>query len=356
MAQHLSPGPANTPAPASGRISQLLPTVKCSNCNLPVPLDELGDHTCSKPPPVPTLPKPAVSPSAATALLPQRMQNLVSSHPPPVAPPRVPLPSAPNARPGSSNPPPRASVSQPPPQQRLGTPSNDRLRISTASPAQSSRSSPLGRSPDRNDTGSPAARPRDPYTPSSASPLRTRPDDTRPSSNAGSFASPQGQSRPSFSSTRDAPPPNNVQPPPSRQESNAPARRGPENNAPPNMQPPPRQGSYVPAPSRGPETGPPPHMQQGPLRQIPYFAPLVSHTPIPENDIDTKSGGEAGMAGVGRRGFAAAARAAMFVIPPQPNMGGNRLYAPQPQLGEQVNAPRFLDMDAASRCKSYLPL
>jgi hypothetical protein len=35
----------------------------------------------------------------------------------------------------------------------------------------------------------------------------------------------------------------------------------------------------------------------------------------PESEIDTKIGGEAGMAGVGRRGFAAAARAAMFVAP-----------------------------------------
>jgi hypothetical protein len=32
--------------------------------------------------------------------------------------------------------------------------------------------------------------------------------------------------------------------------------------------------------------------------------------------IDTKSGGSAGMAGVGRRGFAAAARAAMFTSSP----------------------------------------
>lgn len=38
--------------------------------------------------------------------------------------------------------------------------------------------------------------------------------------------------------------------------------------------------------------------------------------------IDTKSGGEAGMAGVGRRGFAAAARAAMFALPP-PNQRGD---------------------------------
>ena len=49
------------PSPAGqGRISQLLPTVKCSTCHPPVPLSELGEHTCSGPPPVPTLPKPSV--------------------------------------------------------------------------------------------------------------------------------------------------------------------------------------------------------------------------------------------------------------------------------------------------------
>ena len=36
----------------------------------------------------------------------------------------------------------------------------------------------------------------------------------------------------------------------------------------------------------------------------------------PVLELDTKIGGEAGMAGVGRRGFHAAARAAMFTVPP----------------------------------------
>lgn len=50
------------------------------------------------------------------------------------------------------------------------------------------------------------------------------------------------------------------------------------------------------------------------------------------------------MAGVGRRGFAAAARAAMFVGLPQ---------GPQPLYGRRMNSnagPRYLDIDAASRC------
>ncbi|TEB30414.1 hypothetical protein FA13DRAFT_1733725 [Coprinellus micaceus] len=41
------------PPGESGRVSLLLPTVKCSSCHRPVPLSELGDHICTAPPPVP---------------------------------------------------------------------------------------------------------------------------------------------------------------------------------------------------------------------------------------------------------------------------------------------------------------
>lgn len=105
MAQ-LRPTPANPPGDPAGRISQLLPSVKCSNCNQPVPLDELGDHTCRPTPPVPTLPEPKVSPSAVASLLPQRLQGRVAPSPPRAKSP-VPIPSAapiPSAsRPSSSS-------------------------------------------------------------------------------------------------------------------------------------------------------------------------------------------------------------------------------------------------------------
>ncbi|CDO73552.1 hypothetical protein BN946_scf185014.g22 [Trametes cinnabarina] len=39
MAQLLAPAP-----PGSERISQILPTVKCSNCNRPVRIADLGEH------------------------------------------------------------------------------------------------------------------------------------------------------------------------------------------------------------------------------------------------------------------------------------------------------------------------
>ncbi|KAH6895049.1 hypothetical protein BKA70DRAFT_1439211 [Coprinopsis sp. MPI-PUGE-AT-0042] len=68
----------------------------------------------------------------------------------------------------------------------------------------------------------------------------------------------------------------------------------------------------------------PPGTPGGPNRSYtPQLSPALTNFPpgqvISENDIDTKTGGEAGMAGVGRRGFAAAARAAMFAMPPKPS-------------------------------------
>ena len=71
-------------------------------------------------------------------------------------------------------------------------------------------------------------------------------------------------------------------------------------------------------------------------------APRQSLVPPPERGIDTKTGGEAGMAGVGRRGFAAVARAAMFALPPGRT------------LGSQPNQPKYLDIAALSRRKLFL--
>ncbi|KAI9356694.1 hypothetical protein BD770DRAFT_104823 [Pilaira anomala] len=41
---------------ASERISQILPSVKCSDCGRDVLIRRLGDHLCSSQPPVPSLP------------------------------------------------------------------------------------------------------------------------------------------------------------------------------------------------------------------------------------------------------------------------------------------------------------
>ncbi|GAW01376.1 lim domain containing protein [Lentinula edodes] len=76
-----------------------------------------------------------------------------------------------------------------------------------------------------------------------------------------------------------------------------------------------------------------------PASRVHSMSPSI-HQPEP----DTKIGGEAGMAGVGRRGFAAAARAALFTS----NMGGE---GPRGMLGGP-----FLDIAAAVRTTSTPPL
>lgn len=229
-----------------GRISQLLPSVKCSNCNLPVPLNELGDHTCSKQPPVPALPIPSVTPAAALSLLPPRLKARVS--------------------PATDAPP------------------VERLRVNTAptGPYQQ-KSSPLARH------ASPIPQPgpsNHHHSPSRSRPVPNPDFRTRSSSNVGPGPSSThpGPSpstpRPSFSANHITPPPTSV--------------------IPPSPQP-------------------------------------TYHS---EAEIDTKSGGEAGMAGVGRRGFAAAARAAMLVAPSA--------------ASRRANAPGLLDIQVPTRGLLFL--
>ena len=385
MAAMLQTTPKNQP----GRISQLLPTVKCSSCNKPVPLDELGDHTCSTPPPVPTLPKPSNSSATVSALLPQRLQGRVA---PLSASPTVPAPSSSPL----ASPPPRSQDSPP----RMGYPATEKLKINTSASGPSSfqpRSSPLARSaPDRNETISPlSARPRDPFA-SPASPLRSRPLQTAdPRGSVSSNHSTPTTARPSFPIGRDPPPSakvglpasnNNLPPrigtpsalngppnghgsrpsfngPPSRNGSPAPNgpplnRNLPGPNGPPptNGFPPGRAGiPFSPNGPQGPPAGlpglpPRPYASSLPGRihsplQVSAGPPPGSYPLIEERDIDTKTGGEAGMAGVGRRGFAAAARAAMFAVQ------SARPPGPPHQHGNQLNPPRFLDIDAIPRCK-----
>ena len=423
IASLLSPTAA-TP-PAQGRMSQLLPSVKCSTCHQPVPLSELGDHTCAPPPPSPGPIPPPKPLSSNASLLPERLQGRLAS-------PANPSPSSSNtpvARPGST--PPRQPPQPPPQHQRMQSSASARLRINTRSPNSPTqptfqpKPSPLARSgseDNRNENSPPKSR--DPPLPSnpSSSPSRTR---TRTPSNAGSTHSTPSTARPPVlfnqETTPTQAPPRNGTPlsnppirgpglptnpsrsvpprigtpgsinggPPSQMKGPPPtAMRGlpaPQTNPPPppmmnaptsnavpfprGLPPPSGQipiplgsaGRYPPRPGPpgsmslpngvGPPTtigpramGPPggmrprlASMDQGPIPMRPEEA----FVPAAERGIDTKSGGEAGMAGVGRRGFAAAARAAMFV---NPNL-------PQPQYGRRPNAPQFLDIDVASRCE-----
>ena len=53
------------------RISQILPSVKCSSCGQPVPLDKLGDHVCA--------PLPTSSPSSKPILPRLKLQSAIAS-------------------------------------------------------------------------------------------------------------------------------------------------------------------------------------------------------------------------------------------------------------------------------------
>ncbi|KAK7020500.1 hypothetical protein R3P38DRAFT_2969828 [Favolaschia claudopus] len=249
-----------------GRLS--LPSVKCSNCAVEIPITDLEDHVCAPAPPLPALntslknplPKPSLSPGAAASLLPQRLQGLVSA-------------------PGASRAtPPPASSSRAPP---VATgPSREQLRLNTGGSSLNAPSSsyPTRPSPLSNIPTGGRSSARDPYASGGESPIRSRPPiagfgRARSGSSASAGMSPT-TARPSF--TREMPP---------------------------------------------------------------------SPTPPPPAPIVTQVGGEAGMAGVGRRGFAAAARAAMFAV----SSGGPE--SPPPR----ASPPRQIDIGATIRNDSTPP-
>lgn len=324
----------------SARISQVLPSVKCSTCNASVPLTELGDHKC---PPAPPVPRPPPSPSS---LLPARLQGFVSSRS-----------QLPNVQPA----PPRHASPSNPPQQR-GTPS---INISPSRPngpgsfaapfSQQQLSGQLGpainqtrfqgplsvpeRGPGRNELlqqrlRTASATNRDPPRPFAErertlstgckEPSVPRPPEfrTRTPSNASSTPRPSFDNHPSFDNPR-----------PSFDTLSV--RR------------PPRQDSY----SIDVQPPPPP--------LPPVIGPLPPRSPVPPNEPDTQIGGEAGMAGVGRRGyFAAAARAAMFTA--SSNHGGVMPHdrgTTDGMDGRRANAPMYLDISTAPLRESvFMPL
>ncbi|KAJ6525592.1 hypothetical protein B0H19DRAFT_1197892 [Mycena capillaripes] len=211
----LMSSPAQPPA---GRMSQMLPSVKCSNCSFLVPLAELGEHICAPAPPLPTLnlpktslnlPKPSLSPGAAASLLPQRLQGLVNA---PVSPGRAPAPP----------PSPRA------PMNNAAASRNDRPRLNTSgpsfnAPSYPTRGSPRGSPLSRTGEGPPAPRSssRDPYASGGESPVLSRPIGgfarARSGSNASSMSSPgfaaAARAAMFASSSAPAPPPAKASPP-----------------------------------------------------------------------------------------------------------------------------------------------
>ena len=354
------------PAKPAERMSQLLPSVKCSNCNAPVPLTELGEHVCegkSAAPPSSTQ-KPNIAQTSSLSSLPQRLQSLVGSNSPP----------PPSSSPASS--------------QHISIPNNNHTRFpsttsSTSSGTGSYSSEP--RSHASSYTSSGLSIP--PVDKPSPSRLRSMSTASSTSSSAPSRSSPLSGNRDRTDSLPSRSPTSNSSflPPPvspfgrERASSNASARGQPHRPPPvqqpgnpyPGMRPPMSPGQIMrPPTSPGPMMRPPispgpmartpmnPHPQSqylsNPYNQMPRSPatpqPISnphSYAPTPPPaDVDTKSGGEAGMAGVGRRGFAAVARAAMFVstaFPPPPDQTdfNSRSF-------HRPNAPGFLDINTSS--------
>ncbi|KAH9043289.1 hypothetical protein EDB85DRAFT_1885637 [Lactarius pseudohatsudake] len=245
------------------RISQLLPTVKCSSCGLSVPLDRLVDHVC---PPVPTSSASSSKPSPPQL----RLQTAIA-----------------NATAGATSP-------------RLPSTSPRDMRNYDRAPPRSNPS----RAPSRNGVRSPAQPPSRTQTPI-LPPSSTR----QPISqyNISQYNRPQPQVVLNAI-------PGNSHP------SNIHAHPSVANNRRPSV--PPSPLAQAPRVAYDPRHMPMSSRPNPPIRVPPSPAPsnYSSHHHFMGPEIDTKSGGAAGMAGVGRRGFAAAARAAMFAAsaPPTP--------------------------------------
>lgn len=230
------------------RMSQLLPAAKCSSCGLAVPLDKLGDHICT---PVP--------PSAPS-----------SSRP---SPPRLRLQTA------IAN-----AISADATSSRLPSTSPRDVRNHDRGPSRSIPS----RAPSRNGIRSPAPPPSRTQTPILPTSSSRQPSSQYPSNGS--------RPQPEVALNANAHP-NNIHAHPSVAN-----HRRPSVPSTPLSQV--HRAAHDPPMSNRPNP---------PIRVPPSPAPSnYSSHHFMEPEIDTKSGGAAGMAGVGRRGFAAAARAAMF--------------------------------------------
>ncbi len=426
MAQLLSPA-----GPAPGRISQILPTVKCSNCNQPVAITDLEDHICAPPTTPAATSKPPMSPTSASFLH-QKYQNVIANR---SAAPQTPTsgsplrspPMVPPAREGSPLGAQRVTSVGPPAQQpRTRAPSTASLNVpglqnrpervpsplargstpdapKVAFPTRSGPSEPLQRVPSPLSPRQTFSEPIRTGTPSSIS-SRTSSEPGRPLMSPDVMRSTMPMRRPSpapsTSSMNRAPSDASV--PPGQYGVRHPVQSSPVPYAsipsPGAMSPtshesvqrpraatdvPPADVLYStsrpgapPGPSRGPPPSPNMDMQRAPSSASsmhnPYAPPsmpvggVFSHpgmmqrqqTPQPALEIDTKTGGEAGMAGVGRRGFAAAARAAMFMHQVGAHAGSQMDHLPDEDGihgmdGRRANAPRYLDITSATNYRVY---
>jgi PDZ and LIM domain protein 5/6/7 len=299
MAQIAPPNPLQQ----DSRMSQVLPTVKCSSCSYPVPLDQLSDHVCA-----PILPRSYPSSTVASQTSPLRTLHNVP--PPNAAHPSSRDTRSPLAIPSAN-------------QQDIRRQDSARFRNSP-NPAPS-RGAPSP-APSRNGVHSPGpSRTQSPFAPaSSARQLIPRhserdpdviPDNLQP----GRFRAP---SNPRILPTLDT--------------RSIMQRRPSAPLSPPSQG---FQGAHDPRPALVP-------VESGHLVRSLTSSATSNHFMRPE--IDTKSGGVAGMAGVGRRGFAAAAHAAMFAVSPLSRLESLSPMSPalapwnlaSPSSGQSMNGMR----------------
>ena len=331
-------GPA--PSPSQGRASQMLPTVKCSLCAQSVPMAELVEHVCSAPPPIPpTIPPPATrfqpaaqqdyqlrdrSGSTSSSITARLRANPTAATTDPASPTRMGFQQ-------SSSP-----LGRPAPTTNMGPP-----------PPRNQQMYAPGPPPPRGGT-SPGPFPGGP--PSGAPPM------IPPARNGPSPGPPRSGPSPGPPIPRNGPSPG---PPPRTGPSPGPPRNGPSPGPPPRMGPSPGPGPGMPYPplpgqppgmamptSMGPRPPGAPSQQQQQVSR-PGETGVEAFIPAAERGINTASGGEAGMAGVGRRGFAAAARAAMFRPPPSQQHQRppfNPGIVPPPQA-RAPPPPQFLNRD-----------
>lgn len=290
----------------SDRISQNLPVPKCSTCGQFVPLEHLGDHICPLPPPRPKLvstlplkrlqPQAQPVPSTSQSAFPPRQSRGPSNSPTKVTFQPRPSPLAPESQPTNAGP----SREMP---SRQGVPPNAAQSATTTA-----RTSPR-----------PIFHPQPVAPPSQPSSL---PLQGRSGTPLGYGGHPRGSSL-SRSDTPTRLPPGNIPRDTPRSDSPASILQAPRNPTHMNMSP------------------------SAPQRTVNFSTePFV---PPPERGINTRIGGAAGMAGVGRRGFAAITRAAMLAGPPGGSLESHQVH-------RKPNQPKYLDLDAVSLSTETPPL
>ncbi|KAG8948288.1 hypothetical protein FRC04_009926 [Tulasnella sp. 424] len=332
------PGPSplsvSTIAPEPTRFSQVLPGVNCKECGQSIPLDKLEEHTCPPRPPLPTAPPKQESRGPPAA---RRPSN------PPVPPAQsVQAPARRPSDPPRRNPPspvskPPAQQQQPPSSPSASSPTNDdRLSPSKNNAAGSGLRRPSGEN-NRLKLEIPAS----PTTPLANSSIPT------PHSPARSPARSPAPAQTSLPIVND--PPTHPRRSPPLPNSGQGLRDPPTQHTPPH---PPQHAMSQPITQQQQQQqqAPPERItspgseSKGPRRrtnsETPYYVDSGHHqadqdvndaahmstvAPDPGRDAaqvlstygmpipDTQVGGEAGMAGVGRRGFAAVAQAALIV-------------------------------------------